>query len=161
MKRVAIAALLLAGCSQPADTGNSGGAALEEAAIAAGVVRDPDASALAGLYARDTDQVCIVAKDGGYRIGASIDLGDQGCSAAGTVTRSGGRLNVAFDGAPGCAFEAQLDGDRIIFPATMPAGCERLCTDRASFAALEVDLLSEAVSEARSMRDRKDRELCR
>lgn len=155
------AALLLAGCSKEVDTGNSGGAALEEAAIAAGVVRDPDAGSLAGLYTRDTDQVCIVAKDGGYRIGASVDLGDQGCSAAGTVTRSGERLSISFDGAPGCSFDARLDGDRIVFPGAVPGACARLCTDRASLAAVEVDLLSEAATEAAAMRDRKDRELCR
>jgi len=155
------AILLLAGCSEAVDTGNSGGAALEAAAIAAGVVRDPDAGTLAGLYTRDTDQVCIVAKDGTYRIGASVDYGDQGCSASGTVTRRGERLSIGFDGAPGCNFEARMDGDRIIFPGAVPSACEALCTDRASLAAIEVDLLSEAQSEALAMRDRHGHTPCR
>lgn len=161
MRVMVAAVVLLAGCSQQADTGNAGGAALEAAAIAAEVVRDPKGNALVGLYVRDTDQLCIVATPGGgHRIGVSVDYGDQGCSGTGAVTRSGDRLSVTFDAAPECRVEAQLDGDRVIFPAAVPGACARLCTDRASLAALEVDLLSEAVSEARSMRDRRGRELC-
>lgn len=156
------AVLLLGGCGQEAETGNAGGAALEAAAIAAGVVRDPQGSAMAGLYARDTDRVCILASDGGgYRIGASVDYGDQGCSGSGVVTRSGDRLSMTFDGAPECRFDARLDGDRIAFPAAVPGACARLCIGRASFAALEVDLLSEAGSEVKGMRDWRGRKLCR
>ena len=161
LSAVLSAALIMCGCSAGPDTGNAGGAALEQAAIAAGVVRDPDTREIAGLYARDTDQVCIVAAGDGYRIGASVDYGSEGCSAAGTVARDGERLRIAFDGAPGCRFDAEIDGDRIIFPGEVPAACERLCSNRASLAALEADLLSEAASEAAAMRDRRGRELCR
>lgn len=156
-----VAAFLLAGCAPDTDVGNDGGAALEQAAIAAGVVRDPAGAALAGFYARDTDQVCIIAAGGGFRIGASVDYGSEGCSGSGAVTRSGERLLVSFDRAPGCTFDARMDGDRIVFPGDVPAACERLCSGRASLAALEVDLLSEAKSEAGGMRDRRGRKLCR
>lgn len=160
--RLALAvALILAGCSRAPNTDDAGGAALEKAAIAAGVIRDPAASEIAGLYARDTDRVCIAAaRQGGYRIGASVDYGTEGCSASGTVARSGEALRVVFDAAPGCSFDARLDQDRIVFPGQMPAACDRLCSARASFAALEADLLSEAVSEAMAMRDTKGRALC-
>ena len=161
MRALFAVALLLAGCSEEADVANEGGVALERAAVAAGVVRDPQGSALAGLYARDTDQVCIVAAEDGYRIGASVDYGGEGCSASGEVTRSGERLTITFDGAPGCRFDARLDGEQIVFPGAVPAACERLCSNRASFAALEADLLSEAASEAAAMRDVRGRELCR
>lgn len=161
MRIALVALLLLAGCAQEADVTNEGGAALERAAIAAGVVRDPQGTALAGLYARDTDQVCIVAAGDGYRIGASVDYGDQGCSAAGRAVREGERLRITLDGAAGCSFEARLDGERIIFPGAVPAGCDVLCNGRASLAALEADLLSEAAAEAATMRDRRGRELCR
>lgn len=157
------ALLLVAGCSpDAAGADQAGGAALEKAAIAAGVIRDPATTEIAGLYARDTDRVCIVpVKAGGYRLGASVDYGSETCSAAGSVTRSGERLRIAFDAAPGCSFDAQLDGDRIIFPGQVPTACERLCSDRASFAALEADLLSDALSEAAAMRDAKGTPLCR
>ena len=84
--RIVLVALLLAGCGAAPDEGNVAGAALEEAAIARGVVRDPAATDIVGLYGRDTDQLCIVASGNGHRIGASVDYGDEGCSASGTVS---------------------------------------------------------------------------
>lgn len=153
--------IALAGCAREAPREDAAGEALERAAIAAGVVRDPAARDFAGLYARDTDRVCIVAARGGYRIGASIDYGGgEGCGARGTVTRSGEALRVAFAGATGCSFDARLDQDRIVFPGEVPAACATLCSDRASFAALEVDLLSQVATEAVQLRDRTGRILC-
>ncbi len=155
-----IAALLLAGCTQqPGTTGEDAGPELERAAITAGVVRDPEATDIAGLYARDTDRVCIAPGGVGYRIGASIDYGGgQGCSARGTVARSGDALRVDFGG--DCTFEARLDGDTIVFPGSMPTACDKLCTDRASLTALEAELQSDAVAEATALRDAKGRSLC-
>lgn len=160
MKRALLAALALAGCTpEPDPAREDAGARLERAAIAAGVVRDPDATDIAGLYARETDRVCIAPGRGGYRIGASIDYGGgQLCSAGGTVARSGGMLRVDFGG--GCTFEARLDGERIAFPGQLPAGCDRLCTDRASLTALEADVQSDAVAEAVALRDARGRQLC-
>lgn len=160
--RLALAALItLTGCAdQPVSADNAGGAALEQAAIATGVIRDPTALAIAGLYARDTDRVCIVADGGGHRIGASVDYGDQRCSAQGKVTRRGEVLQVTFDGVPGCEFAARIDQDRVVFPGQVPAACARLCTSRASLAGLEVDLLSEVAAEAAAMRDARGQRLC-
>lgn len=161
MRRALLAALLLTGCGQQpgAATGESAGPELERAAIAAGVVRDPDATDIVGLYARDTDRVCIAPARVGYRIGASIDFGGgQMCSATGTLARSGDALRVDFGN--DCAFEARLDGDTIVFPGSLPAGCDRLCTDRASLTALEAELQSDAEAEAVALRDIKGRPLC-
>lgn len=154
-------ALALAGCSQApgaADEADAG-PALERAAIAAGVVRDPASTDIAGLYARDTDRVCIVAGSVGYRIGATVDYGGgQNCSARGTVARSGDALSVDLGG--GCAFDARLDGSTIAFPGRLPAACDRLCTDRASLTALEADLQSDAAAEASALRDARGKPLC-
>lgn len=161
MRIMLAAALVLAGCSDNATADDAGGVALERAAIAAGVIRDPAAGELAGLYARDTDRLCIVAAgSGGYRIGASVDYGTEGCSARGTVTRSGETLRIAFDNAPGCSFDARLDQERVVFPGDVPAACERLCSPRASLAALEAELQSAVPSEAAAMRDRAEKVLC-
>ena len=60
---VAVALLLVAGCSAHSDApaGNNTGAVaptgLEAAAIAAGVIPDPNSSDITGLYAHDTDRV--------------------------------------------------------------------------------------------------------
>ncbi|PXA96058.1 hypothetical protein DMC47_18365 [Nostoc sp. 3335mG] len=136
---------------------------LEAVAVERGLVRDPDDRDLAGLYARDTDRLCIVPDGDAYRIGAFVDYGDRnGCSGQGTVTRTGGALKVELR-APGgrvCAFEAKLDGERIDFPAALPDGCAALCSGRASFSALEAERISGSTSEARALRDPRGKAVC-
>lgn len=124
---------------------------LETAAILRGLVRDPADRDIVGLYARDTDRVCIVRRDGRYRIGATVDYGDgQGCSAAGDVMRSGAMLRIRLG--DDCRFDARFDGDRISFPARLPTGCARACVNRATMEALDAERLSESVAEAATMR---------
>ena len=149
--------LALAGCSEaPSGPTVSQAQDLETAAIERGLIRNPGETGIEGLYARDTDRLCIV----GDRIGASVDYGDGiACSAAGAVERTGERLRVTL-GAD-CAFDARYDGARVIFPATVPQACRRLCTGRASFAALDVERLSDSTAEAAAMRDVRGRTPCR
>ncbi len=167
--RIVVAALalamLLAACSgstkAPAarETGQAVG--LEQAAIEAGVIRDPADTGLTGLYARDTDRLCVVPAADGYRIGAFVDYGDQlTCSGSGIATRSGESVHIVFDGAAGCSFDARFDGDRISFPGSLPDACQALCSRRASFAALSADQLSQSISEARAPRGPRGRLLC-
>ncbi|MGL4314147.1 MAG: hypothetical protein ACRCSO_09170 [Sphingomonas sp.] len=161
---LAMAVAMLAAChkggqapaAQPSATPD-----LETAAIAAGVIPDPANSDLTGLYARDTDRVCLVPGQLNFRIGAYVDYGPaQSCAGSGSATRSGELLHVRFDGADGCEFDARYEGDRIVFPAVVPSGCAKLCHGRASFAALDVALLSNSLSEAAAMREGKGRLLC-
>jgi hypothetical protein len=149
--------LLLSACSQaPPGPPVSQAADLETAAIERGLVRDPASVSLDGLYARDTDRLCIV----GERIGVSVDYRDGvHCSGAGRVERSDERLRV--DLGRGCSFEAHYDVDRIVFPAVTPEQCRRMCNGRASFAALEVSRLSSSIAEAATMRDARGRLPCR
>ncbi|WP_375394142.1 hypothetical protein [uncultured Sphingomonas sp.] len=162
MRFVALALLLLAGCSRH-DTavGNTDtpGGRLEAAALVRGLVPDPG-SPILGSWARDTDRVCIVpGRPGGdERIGALVDYGEgQGCAASGTVVRSGGRLDIRFGA---CRMTAIFDGERIIFPPEVPGACNQLCVGRASFAALAVDRQSGSVSEAATLRTPGGRSLC-
>lgn len=151
MKRVLLLALALGGCGQEqkAPVVDSAGARLEAAAETAGIVPNRNAP-LQGSWARDTDRVCVVGTDKIARIGVSVDYGEaQGCTASGTVERSGDALKLAFGG---CKFDAMFDGDRIVFPAEMPEACESLCTGRASLAAVTVDRISESRSEASTLR---------
>ncbi|CAN5546995.1 hypothetical protein BH09PSE4_BH09PSE4_05470 [soil metagenome] len=163
MKHLALVALiLLAGCSKPQPAKSpqtSASSDLERAAIAAGVIPDPDDTDITGLYARDTDRVCIVPDSYGYKIGAFVDYGEsQTCSARGQVTRVGETLHVEFN--DGCSFDASFDGTNVIFPGNVPDACQKSCSGRASLGALEAERLSEAVSEASTMRDSKGRLLC-
>jgi len=154
------ALLLLCGCgSQPQAPRDTPGTRLERAAQRAGLVGDPAAASLVGSWAADTDRLCIVPAGGDtYRIGALIDYGEgQGCAAAGTARRRGERVAVAFGP---CRFDARFDGERVVFPATLPAACDRFCTGRASLDALAVARLSTAVAEARTLRAPSGKRLC-
>jgi hypothetical protein len=133
---------------------------LETAAIERGLVRNPDDSDLTGLYARDTDRICVVRTGSSYRIGAYVDYGDRiTCSGAGTVERNGETLKIVL-GKEGCNFDAHYDGDRIKFPGVLPDACKKLCARRASFTGLEAARLSESAAEAAAMRDASGRRLC-
>jgi hypothetical protein len=134
---------------------------LESAAIERGLVRPPADTEIAGLYARDTDRVCIVPSGLGYTIGAFVDYGDKvTCSGSGSVSRVGETLHVELGEGDTCSFDAKFDGDKISFPGALPDGCAKLCARRASFAALDVSRLSESAAEAGAMRDAAGKRLC-
>lgn len=166
MRWIAGAALLLASCGSPG-AGNKGGdddpagARLEKAAIAAGLVIDPESTSLQGSWARDDDRMCIVPGEeaGADRIGILLDYGPgNGCSAAGSVRRRrSGDLAVTLGS---CRFDAQFDGERIVFPADLPEPCAALCTGRATLAAMSVERLSASVAEARTLRAADQAPLC-
>ena len=164
MKRVLLACMALVACGRTPDrptataTPASG---LEAAAIEAGVIADPAGTDITGLYARDTDRVCIVPTATAYRIGVFVDYGeDQTCGASGVVRHVGETLEVNFPQAPGCAFGARFEGDRIVVPGQVPEACQQLCQGRASIAALDLERLSVSASEASTLRDAKGKLLC-
>ena len=155
-------ALLLAACSaQPAAAPKPKPTSLEAAAIAAGVVPDPNATDPVGLYARDTDRLCVApGGGGGFRIGMTVSYDDQqGCTGSGSATRRGELLSVRL-GEGDCRFDARYEGDRIVLPGALPEACQALCRGRASLAGLSVERLSESASEAGALRDAKGRVLC-
>lgn len=157
-----VLALALCGCSGADRNQSAAGGAqdLESAAIARGMIPDPQRSEVAGLYARESDRLCIVPQGDAYRIGAFVDYGDGiNCSGAGRITRDGETLHVTL-GEEGCSFDARIAGDGIRFPGRMPQPCARLCTQRASFAGMDVQRLSDAMAEASALRDPRGRLLC-
>jgi hypothetical protein len=162
MRAALVLLLALASCSGQAPQNVEQPQDLESAAIERGMVRDPADTNIAGLYARDTDKVCVVEDESGYKIGAFVDYGDRiTCSGSGRVTRVGERLHVQLGAdADGCSFDARFDGDKIYFPGSVPDGCAKLCARRASYAGLEVSRLSESAAEARAMRDPQGKVLC-
>lgn len=159
-----LALILLAGCRRSSDTAAaaaSAGGRLEQAAIAAGLVVDPSSRSIVGAWSLDTDRACIVpaARGDDARIGLLIDYGQgQGCAASGTIRRSGSdRLDVRLGD---CRVAARFEGERIVFPAEVSAACDRLCTGRATLAAMTVERQSESVAEAQSLRAPGGRPLC-
>ncbi len=160
MTRALWLALLLAACgSRPQAAPDTAGARLEAAAEQAGLIADPASATLVGSWAQDTDRLCVTPLQGSrYRIGALIDYGEgQGCLASGTAQRKGDTVSVTFGA---CRFDARFDGERIVFPAELPAACDRLCAGHATLAALSVEHLSPAVSEAETLRSPGGKPLC-
>lgn len=134
---------------------------LEKAAVERGLIRNPGDTEIAGLYARDTDRICIVPTSIGYKIGAFVDYGDGiTCSGAGKASRVGETLHIELGGDDTCSFDAKFDGDKISLPGALPEGCSKFCTRRASYAGLEVNRLSESPAEAAAMRDGSGKRLC-
>lgn len=155
--RVLLLVCALAACDRAPERAATAGDRLEAAARRAGLVADPGGP-LVGAWARDTDRVCIVPGTGDTRIGALVDYGEgQGCAASGTLERSGERVRVRFGE---CRFDARFDGERLAFPAELPPVCDRLCTGRASLAALAVERQGASVSEAATLRDPRGNLLC-
>ena len=153
--------LALAGCDRAGtDVGNAAGERLEAASIAAGLVADPAAAPLDGIWSRDSDRMCILPRPGDAvrRVGIVLDYGEgQGCTARGTLKRSGRDLAVTLGA---CRFTARFDGDVIQFPAGLPAACDAMCTGRASLSALIVERISASVEEARALRSANGMPLC-
>lgn len=153
--------LLLAACSGQQAAKEQPPQDLEKAAIERGLVRNPDDTEIAGLYARDTDRICIVPGNVGYRIGAFVDYGDGiTCSGTGTASRVGETLRIELGADNACGFDAKFDGEKITLPGALPEGCNKLCNRRASYAGLEVSRLSESAAEAAAMRDANGKRLC-
>jgi hypothetical protein len=158
-----LAVLALTGCSSKQDAADAvsggAGARLEQAAIATGVIRDPESADLTGVYASDPERVCVVPVAQDFRIGVTLDYGEgQQCSAGGSLKRSGDALQL--DLGDGCAFEARFDGQGIKFPGALPDACQKKCTGRATMAGLSVDTLSSSLSEATALTDAQGQALC-
>lgn len=141
--------LLASGCGVPASEQiPNAGAELESAARARGLIDDPSSIDPVGIYASESDRLCIVPSGDGFRVGAAVDYGEgQGCLARGTA-RGRGRLEMRL-GAD-CRFSAVLEGARVMFPAVLPSGCDRACRGRASLSTLTAERLSASASEART-----------
>ncbi|VXD01127.1 hypothetical protein [Sphingomonas sp. AX6] len=162
MRRAVALALLLAGCSEaPVEVPGEAVPSLEAAAIARGLVPDPDAAPLTGLFARDADRLCLRADVGEDRavMGLSIDYGEgNGCAALGTASRQGETLSVDLGEA--CRFDAGYDGEAIRFPGALPDGCANLCRGNASLAGMTTVRLSHSAGEVAAFRDRRGRFPC-
>ena len=159
MRSLRLAAILtLAACGQGRQAPDTPGAKLEAAAVARGLVADPDGGSPVGSWAGESDRLCVVPAGDRLRVGALVDYGEgQGCAASGEATRRGNRLRIRFGP---CRFEAQLDDERIAFPAELPPACDTVCTGRASLTAFSVARLSDSASEAATLRAPNGRALC-
>ena len=159
--RIAAAALLMLAACGDGGGEESAGARLEAAAIARGVIPDPESLKLVGAYGRGADRMCVIEQGGGLKMGVDVAYGgDLGCTARGTAKQDGEDIDITLDGAEGCRFTARFDGDELAFPGRLPDSCASFCDVPASLAGLTVDRLSDAASEVRAMRGQQGSLLC-
>ncbi len=158
--------LLLAACAPDAPAVNGGESDLENAAIAAGAIPDPDTAPLEGLYERSgdggPDRMCLLRENGeSYRIGIDVMLGDETeCLARGVATRSGERLTITLESKGNCRIEAGFDGREIALPGSVPEACARYCTKHGSLAGFSLGQASASRIDAASVVGRDGALLC-
>lgn len=159
---------LLAACSgqSPSTPPVDDAPDLEQAAIASGAIADTSRVDPAGLFMRrhegGTDMICIVP-DGerGYRFGALASSGGKSrCLGRGRAKRAGELLVLRFDKPSRCIMVAQYDGDRVALAGAVDLECDKLCSERASFAGVSVPRVSGNVQSARALRDADGALLC-
>lgn len=162
MRETLLAAIVLLSCgcerTAPRNADAAAGRAMEAAARGAGLI--DTARGASGVYASGDDRICVMQRATGarFRIGVSVDYGDgQRCVGRGTAV---GREDLALDLGGDCRFHATHDGERLTFPAHVPAACARQCQGRATFDALSVERLSEAAGEAERLRGADGGLLC-
>lgn len=86
--------------------------------------------------------------------------GERNCSGAGTLSRDDARIRLAMAGAEQCTIEARIDGTRLAFAATQPAGCAYYCAEGARFAGVAFDKIGGSEADALRARDLVGGRLC-
>ena len=168
MRASAIAILLVAACSgqSPSTPPVDDAPDLEQAAIASGAIADTSQVDPAGLFIRwhegGADAICIVPDTGReYRFGAMATSGGKSrCSGRGRAKRAGELLVLRFDKPSRCIMVAQYDGDRIALAGAVDLECDKLCSERASFAGVSVPRVSSSVQSARTAKGPDGALLC-
>ena len=154
MKRVLIALLLVAGCSdgdQPAD----------ESAVAGGI----DTTTLAGLYeggdAARPNQMCIFSEGEVDRFGIVVWGADMhSCSGAGEAVREGASLRLAMAGDESCTIEATIVDGKVTLPTTVPEGCSYYCGAKAQLGSASFAKVGDTAEDALKARDLVGEPLC-
>jgi len=174
---VAAAVPMLASCGGGALPGSGDPAeqrsTLDQAAIDAGVIADPETIDLAGLYTNagggGPDRLCASgARDAGYSIGLLVAFGARSqCEATGAARFDGDRVAIEVlrtaSGKPvaDCRFLARFDGAQLSLPGSVPAACAAACTPRASLAGAVFALADSGSAAARTAHGRAIKRLCR
>lgn len=173
MKRMLLLSLLAAAC-QPQDAMTNNGVPATAAAPPGETAKAPAATpqavqtaTLTGLYesigtAGARSQMCMVDRAAGDTRFAIVlrGLGSETCSGDGRAVRQGGVLRLNMAGDEACAIEARIEGGRISFPPTTPAGCAYYCSRGARFAGATFDKTGGTAEDAMRAEDLVGDRLC-
>lgn len=161
--------LMLAACDsapQP-DAAPRPSGDLEEAALEAGLVVDPDNLDLEGAFERPsdlgTDRFCAVRTgDRRYTVGMRAVFGaDSACQGRGTATLDGESVTITIPvQGEDCVMSARFDGTQLALAGEVPPACAQLCDDRASLAGVDFLLAESGAEAARAEMDGEGEPLC-
>lgn len=169
---IALGYLLLVGCQGQNAVSNAPGShpeggSLDRAAERAGLIAPPDTLDLEGSFERRSDlgvdRFCAISAGIDYRIGLEVAFGANAwCWGQGSARLDDGEIHISLETDQGanCAMIAQYDGVRITLPGKVPVECDTLCTPRASFAGIALDLLEPGAEAAAAVIGRKQEPLC-
>jgi hypothetical protein len=171
MKRRAMLAMLaiLSACQKvPATTENEAGAgsALDQQAIAAGILPDPKNVDFAGRFETrgdlGTDKFCAVRNGARqFDIGVLAMFGPESkCEGQGSAIINGDKVRIELRGRGDCAFDAQYDGVELRFPGLIAPGCASYCADRASLSGTHYFMVQPGSAAARNTLGRDIERLC-
>jgi hypothetical protein len=162
---------LLAACDSktlPESLGgeSDAGKALDERAIAVGILPDTANRVIAGRYETrsdmGTDKFCAVKKDQGqFQIGVLAVFGPESkCEAQGTAVTNGDKIRITLSGKATCTFDTMFDGIELRFPGAMEEGCASYCSARASFSGTSYFMVEQGDDNARRALGRDIEKLC-
>lgn len=172
---VLTSAILLAGCgvSEPASERETETSAnLDQAAIEAGILPDPDNIKLEGRFETrndiGTDKFCAIkTDDNNFSIGILAVFGaDSHCEGRGMARLDGEEviitLNQSRDTIAGlCEVTAKFDGISLQLPGELPAECAKFCNNRASLSGTQYFLTEEGNDSAQKSSGKNFKPLCK
>ncbi|MEO1044825.1 MAG: hypothetical protein AAFX04_05235 [Pseudomonadota bacterium] len=163
--------LIVSGCGVGSGDKTGGeGSSLDDAAIAAGVIVDPAALDLQGLYENDTglgsDRFCAIRRDdGSYQVGLLAVFGaNSQCEATGEASMAQGQVTMRLtdgEGKNSCILEARFDGAELQIAGIVEDDCASMCSPRASFAGVEIPLIDDSADAALRAKGRDIESLCK
>lgn len=168
--RISLALILLltaCGGQSPSNPPVDDSPDLEQAAIASGAIDDASKVDPSGLFLRrhegGADMLCMIPDgDREYRFGAlAMSGGKSRCIGRGRAKRAGQLLVLRFDKPSRCIIVAQYEGDRVALAGAVDLECDKLCTERASFAGVSVPRVSSSSGVAESVRGLDGEPMCR
>jgi hypothetical protein len=160
---------LLSACSENAPAGLGGGdagSALDEQAVAAGIMPNPDDVEFAGRFETrsdlGTDKFCAVG--GGskqFEIGFLAVFGPESkCEGTGKASVDGEKVRITLTGKGNCAFDARYDGIELRFPGVVENGCASYCSARANLSGTHYFMVQPGNTAARNTLGRTIERLC-
>lgn len=167
--------LLLAACSGTAEDNSQetqSSEDLDQAAIDAGILTDPDNIKLEGRFETrndiGTDKFCAIKSgDNDYHVGILAVFGaDSYCEGRGEASLDGENLNITLTQSTRetdevCEFTASFDGVSLQLPGEMPETCAKYCNNRASLSGTQYFQVEIGDEAARKSNGREFKPLCK